>query len=236
MKQIYLFLLILTFLLPLFSQDRYGLKFSKIEWTKLSQRKPVLRKKKVPGAPWPEVKVYSLINASPEESMAVYFDYSEHKDYIPDLLRSDPIKYISSTDIEVSFEVSLSWPLANSKFITGNQLSKLKNGGYQIHWYPVTHTSAKDCTGEIMFLPFRRSTLLVYRNFTFPNSSLASLFKNRMFKNIKVTISAIVKRIESVKKEGGPGLAGYIRNLNKALHGEYIYKNISRIIEKQVSD
>jgi len=226
MKRLSSVVLVIIILYPHVFQELLKYRFSRNEWRKLYQHKLILKKRTVKGAPWPEVKVYSLIDATPEESMAVYLAFPEQKNYIPGLVKSKPSKYISPTDIWIDFEVSLSWPLANSKFTTGNKIGKLNGGGYLLHWYPVTHTSAKECNGDIAFLPYHNRTLLIYRNFTFPNSSLAKFFKKRMYKSIKETINAIVKRIELVKKSGKTRMKRYIRNLNGALKGEYIFKGI----------
>ncbi len=211
------------FLYGLITASQYNLTKSQI--IKLNRGSLVVKKKAVRGAPWPEVTIYSVINATPEESMAVYIAFPEHKNFIPGLLKSKPSKYITPTDIYVDFEVDLAWPLANSKFTTGNKIRKLGNGSYSVKWYPVRHSAAKDCHGEIKFIPFYNKTLFIYRNFTLPKSRLASLFKGRMIKNLKRTIKAIIHRINGMKSKTEK-MERYINQLNRILSGKYIYEDI----------
>ena len=37
----------------------------------------------IAGKPWPRIKVYRLINATPEQVAAVFFDYESAKTFVP---------------------------------------------------------------------------------------------------------------------------------------------------------
>ena len=120
--------------------------------------------------------------------------------YIPDILSSKVIKKNSETDVHIAFELNIPWPLSNSKYITGNKLSKEKNGNYQVKWYFIKSDSSKDNYGKIIFSNYNGKTILRYQNFTHPRSSLAKLFKKKMIKKTKATVIAIKKRIETIRE------------------------------------
>lgn len=221
-------LIVVLFSLSLFSESLDDFQLSKNDETILLNKGFILKKRDVKKSPWPEVYVLTLIKATPKQSIAVFFAYHEHKNFIPKLLISKPVKYISPTDIHIYFEMNIPWPLSNSHFITGNRLKKLEKRGYRIEWYFVKSDSAKHSYGGVYFLSYKNKTLLVYRNFTHPKSGLAGLFKGKMLKSVKRTIRAIVSHIEDITEYKKDLLKKHIANLEKALNGEYVYKDLIR--------
>jgi len=185
-----------------------------------------LRLKEVKGSPWPELILKTFINAKPEEACAVFFAYDEHKDFIPDLKISKPLRYHSPTELDLYFVLNIPWPLKDSHYITYNKLEKNGEGGYRIVWKMVKSDSAKDSYGGIEFIPYEGKTLLVYKNLSIPKHKIAKLFKGKMLKKAIKTVFAIVKRVELIKKEKPEKLRNYMERLRGALKGEYIYKEI----------
>ncbi len=226
MKKI-IFILLFTFSLfsqPAFSNENFTLNNSDHEMLKNGEL--VLRKKNIEGAPWPEITVFSLVDATPEESMGIFYAYHEHKDFIPDLLYSIPSKYISPLDLHIRFEMKIPWPLKNSRYITGNKLSLYGERGYRIDWYHVLSTSSKTTRGTVIFTPLNEKTLFIYRTFVHPKSKLAGIFKKKMAKEVRRSVRAIVGRIESVRNKNRERIPAYIDALHRSLRGEYIYKDI----------
>ena len=191
----------------------------------------VLREKKIKGAPWPEVTVISRISATPAESMAVFYAYHEHKDFLPDLLTSTPSRYISPYDLHINFEMKIPWPMKNSRYTTGNKLRYYGEGGYRIDWYHVASTSSKTTRGFVIFIPYKNGTMFIYRTFVQPKSKLAGIFKKKMVKEVRKSVMAILTRIESVKSKNMDKIPAYIDALKRSLKGEYIYKNIPGVKE-----
>jgi len=226
MKSIILILLLCIPVLPLLSFSDENFTLSSFDHEMLKKGEPVLRKKKIEGAPWPEITVFSTIKTTPAESMGVFYAYHEHKDFLPDLLLSTPSRYISPSDLHIKFEMKIPWPLKNSRYTTGNKLSKYGNGGYRIDWYHVTSTSSKTTRGLVIFIPYKNKTLFIYRTFVHPKSKLAGMFKKKMTKEVLRSVRAIVGRIESIKKNKQERIPFYIDALERSLRGEFIYKNI----------
>ncbi len=94
----------------------------------------------------------------------------------------------------------LPWPLANSKYSTGNVFNKLENNEYEIRWYLVESDSLIDSKGTVQFIPYGKKTLLKYQSFIHPNSKLASIFSSKAESGITKTVRAIVTYIEGTKK------------------------------------
>jgi len=188
---------------------------SEIEMQTLLSGKLIVKKEIIKDTPWPKVTILSIINATPLESISIFTAYNEHKDFIPDLLTSKVIKEITKTDVHISFELNIPWPLSNSKYVTGNKLSREKNNSYQVKWYFVKSDSSKDNYGKVVFSPYKDKTIMEYQNFTQPKSSLAKLFKKKMIKKTKETVIEIKNRIETISKTSK--IKTYIAELEKKL-------------------
>ncbi len=222
--------IIIILLLSLFSinlkSERQNLKITPLMENALKYGRLYIQKKKIKGSPWPEITIITSIDATPEQSAAIFFAYDEHKEFIPDLLISKPIRYLSPTKLHIYFEMNLPWPVRNSKFITNNILSEIKGGGYKIRWEFVKSNSTKDSYGGVSFIPYKNKTMLIYENYTLPKSGLARIFKKAALKKVKKTVFSIKSRIETIVENKKDKLPHYIKNLHRALNGEYIYKRI----------
>src|SRR5882757_85911 len=49
----------------------------------------------VDGKPWPRIKIYRFINASPEEVAAVFFNFENAKSFVPNIFKSEISNKIS---------------------------------------------------------------------------------------------------------------------------------------------
>ena len=116
----------------------------------------------------------------------------------------------------------------NSKYVTGNRISRYGKKGYVIEWYHVTSTDAKDTKGDILFIPYDGGTLLVYRSFIFPKNPAAGIFIKKMTEDVLKSVRTIINRIEFIKNKHGNRMKKYISNLQRAFRGEYIYKNLPK--------
>jgi carbon monoxide dehydrogenase subunit G len=101
----------------------------------------------------------------------------------------------------VDFEMRLPWPLANSKYSTGNIFSRLERNEYQICWYLVKSDSLIDSKGTVQFIPYAQKTLLKYQALIHPDSKLASILSSQVRSRVTKTVQAIVTYIEETKKK-----------------------------------
>jgi len=176
-------------------------ELTQTELSKLTNKELIIHSKEVPKCPWPEITVFTLIDVSPVEAAALFSNYQDQKTYIPDLIKSDPTRKLADNETVVDFEMRLPWPLASSKYSTGNVLNRLENNQYEICWYLVESDSLIDSKGTVQFIPYGDKTLLKYQSLIHPDSKLASVFSSRAKGAITKTVQAIVTYIEETKKK-----------------------------------
>ena len=190
----------------------------------LFEKKLVINTIKTNDGPWPRVIIYAVIDSDPFDAMAVCASYDQQKNYVPEVIKSKPIKHVTPTDVHVSYERKLPWPLANSHYTTGNKIRRLPNGGYLLEWYLVHSNSVETSDGRIRFIPYMDVTIIKYENFIKPNSFFASLLKNSMINDLKKTLDAIIFHIEEIKDKHPEKLNDMKRKILDAFQGKYVYK------------
>ncbi len=175
-------------------------EFTPMELKTLTNKQSVVYSKNIPGCPWPEMTFFALIDVLPVEAAALFSHYQDQKKYIPDLIKSDPVKKISENEMIVDFEMYIPWPLSNSKYSTGNVFKKSASNEYEISWYLVESDSLIDSKGMVQFTPYETKTLFKYKSFIHPDSKLASIFSSKAKSGMSKTVQAIVTYIEETKR------------------------------------
>jgi hypothetical protein len=171
------------------------------ELAKLTNKELIIHSKEVPQCPWPEITVFALIDVSPGDAAALFSNYQDHKEYIPDLIKSKPTRRIAENEVIVDFEMHLPWPLSNCRYSTGNVFKKLDDNEYEISWYLVDSDSLIDSKGTVRFIPYGKKTLLKYQSFIHPDSTFACLFSSQAQSGVTKAVQAIVTYLEGTKKK-----------------------------------
>lgn len=176
------------------------------------------------NAPWPVVKVFTLIKASPLVAVSIFgaLDYQEK--YVPKTKKSKPIKEISPTEILTEYEIEVPFPLPNAKHVHGSVLKNLGNESYELSWYRVSSNSTDEARGFARFSSYKNQyTLMEYQTFIIPKSIFASLVKKIMFKDVDNTVTAIKKHTENLLQTKDPLVDKYTKYTQDALSGKSVY-------------
>jgi hypothetical protein len=202
-----------------------------VEERKLLEEGELIQKTKdVEGSAWPEITEYLLIDALALEAMAIFSALDYQKDYVPNVLKSHPIKHISPVEVLTEYEMHVPFPLSNAHYTHGSVVHQYDED-YELTWYKVKSTSTEVAKGSAYFTPYqtkseKKMTLFRYRSFISPKSLFGSLVKKMMLKDVQKTISAIRAHIEKLKKENSPLLSKYSEFIKGALRGDFVYNNI----------
>ncbi len=189
----------------------------------MNSKELVVKFKDMPGSSWPEVTIYTLIEASPLESMGIFSALDYQQTYVPNVLKSKPVKNISATEAHTQYELHVPFPLPNAIYIHGSIIHQYKDD-YELTWYMVESTSTDEVKGSAYFTAFEGKTLFRYKSFIRPKSFFASFVKSFMVRDVKKTILAITDHIQKLKKEKSPLLLKYSEYISRSLNGEFVYK------------
>lgn len=201
---------------------------SKEEIEIIKKDKLILKEIESDEGPWPVILIYTMIETTAENSAAIFSAYHNQKDYVPNVLTSIPVKAVTPTDIHMSYEMKIPWPLSNTHYTTGNRLTKLADGSFDVEWYYVSSDSTEDNKGHATFTPFENKTIFTYKTFVKPRSIFAKLIKSKMKSDVKKTIEAIVLHIEKRSKDKSAETIADVEFMNKILSGVNLYETMVR--------
>ncbi|MFZ9001269.1 MAG: hypothetical protein ACO20H_08180 [Bacteriovoracaceae bacterium] len=210
----------LLFWLPIAAKAITYDELSPQEKSKVSSGQIVVKLTPIDNAPWPSIDVFSTVKASPLESLALFLALDIQKDYVPNLLKSRPIKHISATEVHTEYIMDLPWPIPNGYYVHGSDFKKTPQG-YRAMWYMVQSDSANSVNG---FAQFNQDGLFHYHSRVSPKSALATLLKGLMVKDVEKTVEAIRSFIETTIEKNPKLLKKYVSYIERSLRGEFVYE------------
>jgi hypothetical protein len=174
--------------------------------------------------PWPSVTIFQRINATSEESVAVFFDYGNQVKYIPHLTKSVP-SFVSKTVYDVSYQVKLpfipSWMGGTENYTVRDELVTSDNGhAYEVKWnlIPGHGETTKSSIGSAKFEDLGGATLLVYNSYIVPGRTGADFgfVVDGAKDSVKKAVTSIAKQVEKEKSDDKVLLQTQLEKLKEA--------------------
>lgn len=179
----------------------------------------VLVLEEVAGNPWPRVRIYQKVNASPEEVAAVFFDYKHAKAYVPKVIKSEISRLVSPCIVDVDYGIDV--PILPDEYYTArNTIKAERDGGYLASWFLIKALQTKASEGSLRIEKWNEGSLILYTNLVTPSSGMARLLKSIAIDQMRSTVRAIGTRVEKQKAERPEALQEEILCLQQALKNE----------------
>ncbi len=179
----------------------------------------VVTMEEVEGKPWPRVRLYEKVAASPVEVAAVFFDYTNAKTYVPKVIKSDISLRVSPCVVEVDYGIDV--PILPDEFYTArNSLTAGPDGSYCVSWSLVRALQTKDSQGNLSIEPFGDGSAIRYTNLVTPGSAMAGFLRIPAIEQMKGTVHAIARHVEEVKSSEPGVLSEKVKSLREALQQE----------------
>jgi hypothetical protein len=141
----------------------------------------VMQQRKVPDAPWPRLRFYQFIDATPEQVAAVLFDYEAQTSYVPSVKYAKVLRRPDPATAEVMYRYHI--PIVrDDEYTVRDRLRRVGADGYAIDWTLASGQSASHVEGSARVerwrnpVTGREGTLLVYDQFVVPRAWLARLW------------------------------------------------------------
>jgi hypothetical protein len=189
------------------------------EQTRVKRGEQILVSEKVAGKPWPKVKIYRTVNATPEEVAAVFCDFNHAKDYVPNVLKSEVSHRVSPCIVDVDYGLDVPI-LPDEYYTTRNSLTSPAPNTYRVDWKLLRAVQTKDSIGCLRVEPFEDGKALIcYENLVTPGSKMAGLLKGKALQQMGETVAAIAARVESQKTRHPQDLKRSVETLREMLKG-----------------
>lgn len=176
----------------------------------------VLVTEEVAGKPWPRVKVYQTVATTPDQTMAVFFDYNNAVSFVPNCKKSLISREINPWTFEVDYEVAVPI-LADEEYTALNTLTRAGGGRLSVAWEVLRATSIKASEGSFCVEAFGTGSVVRYMNFVEPSSAAAGLLKGVAISQMRDTVDALVDEVTDRKANSSADLAGQVDRMNDAL-------------------
>lgn len=170
------------------------------------------------GKPWPRIRIYERVNASPEQVAAVFFDYRNAKSYVPKVIKSDVSKTLSPCVLEVDYGIDV--PLLPDELYTARNSLSRSGDAYRVDWVLVRALQTKHSEGSLFVEPFEGGSILRYTNLVTPGSGMAVVLRLPAIDQMKSTVAAIVRQVELQRKDHPADLERQVVALRTALAAE----------------
>jgi hypothetical protein len=222
MKELYLFgrfsILLVGCLInaPELVADSLLSELSSTQKCQVEDGSQVVLTENVEGKPWPRIKVYRLVDASPEQVTAVFFDYERAKSFVPNLIKSEISNKLSACTMDVDYGLDV--PIFPDEFYTvRNNLRLIDENSYCIDWKLLRSVLTKDSVGNIRVEPWEGKAVICYQNLVTPASNIAVLLRGKAIEQMKETTQALASKVEKEKSADPPGLKRQVAALRAAL-------------------
>ena len=156
-------------------------------------------------SPWPRIRLYRTIDATPLECAAVLADYEHQQDYIRNLDTARIIRRVDPVRTEVYSRYSGGTRfLPSASYTVLNEITRATDDSYAISWRLVSGSMIRSVQGSARFVPWMDSlhvrviTLLVYDQLVVPGFFGASFppVRTRALDGVRGAVEAIGAEIE----------------------------------------
>ncbi len=177
----------------------------------------VVLTEKVEGKPWPRVRIYRTIDATPEQVAAVFFDFGNAKAFVPNVLKSEISNRVSTCVVDVDYGLNV--PILPDEFYTTrNTVRQAEAGQYCFDWKLLRAVQTKDSVGSFRVAPMGAKAVVCYENLVTPGSSMAGLLRGKAIEQMTDTVTALAAYVE--KQKSAPETQEKINALRAALAGK----------------
>lgn len=177
----------------------------------------VVRTQDLKDFPWPEVRVYRRVDASPEEVMAIYADFEDQARYLPRLLQSRIVERVSANSFRVFYEYDVRGP--NEEYTMQSVVTRVP-GGYRLKWDMLEGRYTRRLSGWMTVEAFGSEAVIEYVNRVDPGFFGGLLGSpETAVQRLRETVQALVSHVERFRVDHREELGTLIRTLRAMLGG-----------------
>ena len=154
----------------------------------------IVTSREIPGGVWPELTVYTKVNAPVSAVGDVFLDYDNAQNYIPNLVSA---KIIAQPEPNVrDVEYTSKMPLLGKSTYSVRNWFEITAGGTTVRWKLLQSPMAEISDGSLHVEPMEGGCVMRYTNYVKPKSSIAILAKGAAQSEVRKTVTAIKKEAE----------------------------------------
>lgn len=173
---------------------------------------------------WPKITVYRRSPFAPEELMAVFWDFSRHKEFFDGVAESKVAQVIKPNELIVDytmrFPTVLGISVPDENYAARDVLSTYMGGkAYRCNWVKHRADTIRNLSGSFRVEPYEGGgSILAYTNFIEPpKPTLARILVKVAIQRVNQAGVGISTRVQQQKKSQPELLSAQLEALKKAL-------------------
>ncbi|MEI6343753.1 MAG: hypothetical protein WCP41_00125 [Verrucomicrobiota bacterium] len=179
--------------------------------------KQVMIEVDIPGKPWPCFTIHKLVDATPEDVAAVFWNCELAPAYVPNCISVKIISRPSPGIIEAEYTLKMPFFLPNEIYLSRNELTSPTTGSYKISWHVDQSRYIRKSIGNILLQPARNGTLISYTNFVEPSSKFSRLLRSKAGEEVMASVGALKRQIMNESHQPSPLLLKQVEDLRLSL-------------------
>ena len=161
----------------------------------LAAGQTVVKSTDVPGAPWPQLSLYRVVNAPPDVVSDLFTDYGAAPSYTPGLIQAQVIATNPDGTKDVRYTVKVP-VVQRTSYVVRNTYEK-QGQNFTVSWKLIQSPLAKKSDGSLRIEPYGGNrTLMCYTNLCVPITNLVYGLKNQAVIEAKNTVLALATEAE----------------------------------------
>jgi len=170
------------------------------QMTQLKAGQLVVESKDMPGGVWPQLTVYTLVNAPVATVDAVFRDYDHAQDFQPSIVSAKIVSQPSPNVCDVQYTQKL--PLFGTTTFTVQNTYSNSKGGVTVTWKLLKSAMADVSDGSLRVEPYGSGSIMRYVNYVKPKLGfLAGAAKSEALNSVKQTVSELKGEAEKRAKK-----------------------------------
>jgi hypothetical protein len=159
----------------------------------------VVESKDIPGGVWPQITVYTLINAPVATISAVFRDYAHAQDFQSSIVSAKVVSQPSPNVYVVDYTQKM--PILGTTTFTVQNTFSESDGGLTVQWKLVKSAMADISDGSLRVEPYGTGSIMRYTNYVKPRFSLAGMAKGAALNSVKTTVTELKAEAEKRAKK-----------------------------------
>jgi hypothetical protein len=216
----------LLVVLPRVAEAQWPNQLTAADSARIEEGQVLVLERDVTNAPWPRVRLYRFIDATPEQSAAMLTDYEHQPMYSHDLKEARVVQKLGSARTHVFFRYASNVPLISD--VTYTVFHRIRHDTtdvYRVEWSLIEGSKVKYIEGSARFSPWVKSmsanggTLLTYDNFVIPAFPLAGLAfaRRKGMDAMRDAVNAIAVEVARERRDSPTLLDRQVNALRAAL-------------------
>lgn len=161
----------------------------------LAEGQTVVKSTDIPGAPWPQLSLYRVVNAPPDVVSNLFTDYDAAPSYTPGLLQAQVIATNPDGTKDVRYTVKVP-VIQRTSYVVRNTYQK-QGDNFTVSWKLIQSPLARKSDGSLRIEPYDGDrTLMCYTNLCVPITNLVAGLKNQALVEAKNTVLALATEAE----------------------------------------